>query len=132
MRKVSTIAIAVATLMASGLALAGSTTFSQVSILPGVSASGSMVGARNSADTVQFIQCTTYANYAPNTPPYEYGSCFAKNAAGAYIQCFIGNSQQLAVMRSVGPASYIYFKLAADGYTCGQVTVTNSSSRIQY
>jgi hypothetical protein len=112
----------------SGLAIAGSTSFSQVSFPSATQVKASLIGARSSADTVQLVMCNTYAYDSGNA----YGSCFAKNAAGATKQCFAANAEQLAVMQSVGPASYIAFTIAADGNTCQQVSVTNGSSYVSY
>jgi hypothetical protein len=112
----------------SGLAIAGNTSFSQVSFPSATQARGTLIGARNSADTVQLIMCNTYAYDSGNA----YGSCFAKNSAGATKQCFAANAEQIAVMQSVGPASYIAFTIASDGSTCDQVSVTNASSYVSY
>ena len=124
--KIGFVAVAALTLV-SGLAIAGYTSFGQVSITS-TGANGTMVGARNSSDTVQHIMCNTYA-YDTGS---EYGSCYARNSAGTTKQCFDANAGQLAVMRSVGPASYISFTIASDGSTCSQVSVTNGSARAQY
>ncbi len=112
----------------SGLAIAGNTNFSQVSFPSATQARGTVIGARNSADGVQLIMCNTYAYDSGNA----HGSCFAKNSAGTTKQCFAANAEQLAVMQSVGPASYIAFTIADDGTTCQQVSVTNASSYVSY
>jgi len=118
---------ALATLSAAGVAMAGGTSFGQVSFGTTVT-SGTLVGARNASDSTQFIQCNTYAYDSGN----EYGSCYAKNSTGSSRQCFAANAEQLAVMRSISSSAYIAFTIAADGSTCEQVSISNGSNRAQY
>lgn len=114
-----------ATLLAAGLAKAGSVstqavTFSTVGGLE--AASGSVRATRNTADTVQYIGCVRYA--------YDTGSntalCYAKNAAGTVRQCSTSNESMMRSAETANPMSSIYFVVNTDG-SCDRVIVTNTS-----
>lgn len=82
---------------------------------------GDLGAARNSADSVQLFSCytTTYVGA-------DYGSCYARDAAGATTSCYTTDPGLLAAIRSVQGDSYVYFAADASA-TCTTVQVTHSS-----
>ncbi len=92
-------------------------------------AGGTSLGARTASDKTQAISCHTWAMNGASTGA---GYCWARHSGGAYRQCFATSAEQLAVMRSVGPASYINFSVASNGYHCQSVQVSNGSAYMRY
>jgi hypothetical protein len=89
---------------------------------------GTVPGAYQSSDSTQLIGCNSYS-YASGSAS---GSCYAYNSSGSYKSCVTSLPEQLEVIRSVGPGSYIYFRVASDNYSCDQVSVTNGSHYTSY
>ena len=65
-------------------------------------ASGSLVSARYSADSRQYIQCVAVA--ATN-----YTVCSAMDSAGNYVGCYSGEPKFQEVVQAMTASSYIYF-----------------------
>lgn len=82
------------------------------------SATGTMSGARYSADNTQFISCTNQNN--------TIGNCIAKDVAGLSRSCVTNDPGLIAVISSLGPDSMLTFKWDAQG-VCTQVRVVNGS-----
>lgn len=114
--------IGAAGLLVAATAFAGSKSWYQVTFGSNY-AYGTVPGAYFASDTTQLIGCNSYA-YASGS---SSGSCYAYTSSGAFKQCITSNPAMLAVIQSVGPMSYVYFRLAADNYACEQVSVTNGS-----
>ena len=117
--------IGAAGFLVAGTAFAGYSYWDQVTITP-TSAKGTVPGAYFASDTNQEINCMTSAS------PQASGYCYAYDSTNAYKTCHTSNAAQIATMQSVGPFSYIFFSLAADNYTCGQVAVENGSRYASY
>ena len=86
-------------------------------------ATGSIGSARNSADSVQYIECQTSVNPGATSAGV---SCRAKNASGVSYSCYSFNPLIVAVAQSIGPASWIEFVGDASG-VCTLIAVNNSS-----
>lgn len=80
---------------------------------------GSVGKARNSADSTQYIFCYTLDN--------TFGYCGAKTAAGTFKACTTSNSDQIAVIRSIGVNSHVAFKTDGASTSCYSVQVVNGS-----
>lgn len=114
-----------ASLLATGVALAGSSSNQQVVV--GTTggllyAKGTFRPVRNSADSTQYIGCSIYA--------YDSGSrsiaCYATDAVGNYRNCSTSDPGMVQVAASLNPASYLYFVVNADG-SCNRVISVNAS-----
>lgn len=84
-------------------------------------ASGTVAGARRSADANQFIQCSSHSGY---------GWCEAVNAAGKQLTCYSLDAGVVASMESVTSNSAIYFSVNTDN-TCNYVVVENGSAFLE-
>lgn len=103
------------------LAFGGYTSQYPVYVSPNSYASGTIVGARRSADTKQYIQCSSHSGY---------GWCDASDAQGAKLSCYSLDPDLVASMESVTSASSIYFDVNSDG-TCRYVVVVNGSAYLE-
>jgi hypothetical protein len=119
MKRVSILCGLLAAIAVPAAAVAGFTANYQVSIT-NIGASGSVVGARKSNDSLQYIMCVDG----------EYAYCIARDSANIVQSCWSVDDHQRAVMRAVGPASSIYFEWAGDGH-CSRVFVYNGSQYLQ-
>ena len=111
------------TVLAAGLlsatALAGMKTGQPVVIMDASKfANGELGYVRNTADTVQYIGCTTKG---------DAGSCTARNSAGLTRSCSSTEARWVNTMRAVSGDTYLYFKWDADG-KCVMVIVDNNST----
>ena len=89
----------------------------------GFAVSGSMVGARYSADTKQNIGCTAFA-----LPTYTWTSCFATNAAGASLVCGSPDPRWAEAVQAMTDSSFIYFEMRnANGGDCSLIKISNDS-----
>lgn len=79
---------------------------------------GTLGSARNSADTVQYIGCST-----DNID----GNCTAKNSAGTVVTCFSTDPEIIDVMRACTTDSYLFVEHDGAG-TCTRVVVGSRSS----
>lgn len=59
---------------------------------------GSLIGAHNSADTVQYIGCQNR---------YDFSYCMGRDSTGRTVMCSTGDPGKMAVMASLTPASYL-------------------------
>lgn len=101
-------------LVLSGLALmpawAGHRLGSQVAVdLQAGVAHGSIGAARNSGDAVQYIGCRVTARVGAQPAVL----CFARDAAGTYLQCQSEERELIRAVQTIAPWSWIYFE--ADG-----------------
>ncbi|MEH6417784.1 hypothetical protein [Pseudomonas sp. CGJS7] len=106
----------VAALMVAGIACisvdapAGQKVPSEVSILNSAgsySVSGSLPGARNSADSKQRIGCQLATSAGSTTIS---GRCEAANAQGQYAQCGTTAPHLLEVIKAIDSGSLLYFR----------------------
>lgn len=81
-------------------------------------AGGVLADARASGDHTQYIGCGT---------SWTYGYCVAVDATGRSGSCTSRNPDDLAIMRSVGPESYVLFAWNNKDGTCSALQVVNSS-----
>jgi hypothetical protein len=115
------------TLLASGVTYAGMAGGQQVSIWTDGSglqnANGTLRNVRESADSLQYIGCSRYA--------YDSGSnlivCYARSSTGAYLSCQTSDPGMVRVAETLNPASYLYFVVNADGYSCDRVITVAAS-----
>jgi len=77
---------------------------------------GSLIGAHNSADNVQYIGCQNMA---------DFSYCWGRNASGKTMQCSTSNRGMMEAMASVNPASYL--KITMQAGSCVGVEVNTSS-----
>jgi len=117
--------LAVAVLLLTGSALAGSSSSTEVSVWTSggkVLAKGSLRVARYSSDTTQYIGCSRYA--------YDTGSnsitCYALEENGDYANCYTGDENMLRVAETLNRAAYLYFRVDTDG-SCDFVITTLAS-----
>jgi hypothetical protein len=115
------------TLLATGVTHAGLVGYNPVNIWTDgsglQSANGTLRDARNSSDSVQYIGCSRYA--------YDTGSnsivCYARTASGTYLSCQTANAGMVRVAETLNPASYLYFVVNSDGYSCNRVIAVAAS-----
>jgi len=81
-------------------------------------ASGSMVGARYSGDSQQYITCTSH------NPAV---TCSARDKTGRYLLCTKIDPQWVAAVRTITDSSHISFALAPGTQTCDSLTIKNGS-----
>jgi hypothetical protein len=72
---------------------------------------GALGSVRNSANTVEFIQCTAY-HYSLGAP---YAVCAARDAANVNLTCESGVASIVAGVDSLSGDSELYFAADADG-----------------
>lgn len=77
---------------------------------------GSMTGARNAPNNVEYIQC-------------RRGICWMRDASGKTRSCWVQGEDDLAKLDSIGPASYltVYWDDSFFGATCTDFSVYNGS-----
>ena len=96
-------------------------------------ASGSMVGARFSADASQFIGCRALVSYfVSGTGSAAQAVCFARDNAGGYLTCATGSierfgSKTIESLHGMTDSSYIYFEVLRPGGNCNRVVIYNGS-----
>jgi hypothetical protein len=86
------------------------------------SASGSLTGARYSADSTQYIGCDSHS---PSTASSVY--CSAQDSAGKSLYCFSTDPRFVDAVKAMTDSSHIYFAAASYGGACTELTVTNDS-----
>jgi hypothetical protein len=79
------------------------------------SATGDMVTARFSANTVEFIGCGTRSFDDGAGGAFRTGFCQAGDAAGVQFTCFTENPGLLDSMQATADFSFITFRWNADG-----------------
>lgn len=121
MNKLTAILIAASALVPA-IAISGQHSVQEVSIAPTpyvagrTRAQGTLMGARNSADVIQYIGCRAHQ---------EIGYCYARDAAGRTFMCSSSDPKMLTAMVAVGASSHLIID-AATG-TCKNLEVTNMS-----
>jgi cellulase/cellobiase CelA1 len=88
------------------------------------SGSGSLTGASDSPDDVQYITCTT-AKYSYDGTTQNYGFCVATDKDWNSASCYTEDTEQIAIIHSIGAQSEFGFS-AIDGM-CTQVWAANGS-----
>ena len=110
----------------SGSVLAGFKELEQVrisSVATRKTASGAVGSARNSADSVQYIECTVQS--------FSNGSgavfCAARDAAGNSFSCTASANPAMATaVAAIGTGTRLF--IGADNGACTQIDATNGSS----
>ncbi len=108
------------------VATAGLTSTHEVGIAPTpyvagrTRAQGSMMGARNSADSVQYIGCR--ANQ-------EIGYCYARDKAGKTFMCSSSAPAMLTAITAVNASSWLIIDADSIGI-CRNLEITNMSRYI--
>lgn len=92
-------------------------------------ARGSMVGARYSADSLQFIGCKIVI--ASGSPPHPDIECYASNSADERFFCRSFNPNHIQAVQAMTDSSYIYVEEARDKGGCGAVSITDSSGLLE-
>jgi hypothetical protein len=87
-------------------------------------ASGTMVGARYSADFNQFIGCKAQINNY-----YPWTSCSARDSAGRTLVCGSAENKFLEMVHGMTDSSSIYFQTDSTSSSgiCTDIVITNSS-----
>lgn len=86
-------------------------------------AQGSLGSARNSADTNQYIGCSTSNDYV---------YCSARNAAGLWVHCDTYSSGMAATAKSIDSSSHITFYWTGGSSTSGACSSLNVAHNSGY
>jgi hypothetical protein len=86
-------------------------------------AAGVLGNTRNSADSVQYIQCTVSGQAGSNT---QYVSCSAKNTAGVTLSCGSSDNNITTMARNISGDSVVLFTVDPAG-ACSLLYVVNGS-----
>jgi hypothetical protein len=101
-------------------ALAGYKVSEQVSIVTVSSSTvrvrGSLIGAHNSGDSLQYIGCQNR---------YDFSYCWARDKSGRTAMCSTSEAGRVAVMRSVNAASYLNITMVNGA--CTNIEISTSS-----
>lgn len=90
--------------------------------------SGSMMAARNSSDTKQFIRCMTQATVGTTI---NSGWCEARTATGTNaLRCYTNDVSLLATMRAINPTSHVAVDYQTYLGNCVKIEITNDSRNI--
>jgi hypothetical protein len=82
---------------------------------------GSLGKARNSADSVQYIGCSSVSHVG-----YVYATCWARDAAGTYGSCLTEDADLIQATRSLPSDGYLSINWDASS-NCTQIIVYNAS-----
>jgi hypothetical protein len=85
-------------------------------------ASGSIVGARYSGDSQQYIGCTVYNPFV---------TCFATDKTGKSLVCTSTDPRAAIAIRAITDFSYINFSRASGTGSCTNLSVTNASRHLR-
>lgn len=107
---------------------AGEKDLPEVEIGPtGTYANGSMVGARYSGDSKQYIGCTAYMSWAG-----PWTSCFARDKTGTkYFLCNSGDPKWHQVLQAMTDSSRFHITSDSAYGTCQYISVENKSSHLK-
>ena len=101
-------------------ALAGYKVSEQVSIVTVNSSTlrvrGSLIGAHNSADNLQYIGCQNR---------YDFSYCWARDSSGRTAMCSTSEAGRVAIMRSVNTASYLDVTMVNGSCTTMEISVSS-------
>ena len=104
---------------------AGTVSLPQVSVTP-YSASGSMVGARYSADNQQYIGCQFWNISGP------YVTCGARDSTGKTFFCYSTEPRHAAAVKAITDSSRISVgSTTSSPAICNQLTVDNYSDYLK-
>lgn len=116
---------------ASAAAYAGSGSVLEVRLTSGATyrtADGSLRGARESADSVQYISCGV--ERLSSSSSYLDVSCWARNAAGTTYICRSSRAAFADLALSINPASHVHFEYTPGSSDCTVLRVTQGSSAL--
>ena len=88
-------------------------------------AQGTMIGARYSSDSLQYIGCAVNAYGG-----FQNGSCSIRDRSGVYAYCYSSDASLIHNMRSIQPHSYIVFSWNESGQ-CQHVYVNTVSNNMR-
>lgn len=89
----------------------------------GTGVTGSLISARNSSDSTQYIECTSEASSVSNQ---AVAQCMARDAAGTSFSCSSTDPKIIAVVQSISESSLVTVESDGNG-KCLHVFVANSS-----
>jgi hypothetical protein len=89
------------------------------------SASGSMMGARYSGDSKQFIGCFHETAYGASV------TCSAQDKTGKFFLCTKNDPRWATVVKSITDSSVIYFEALSSGGSCNTLIIENFSSHLK-
>lgn len=81
---------------------------------------GSIGSARGSADSLQYIGCSTLA-----TAGIEYATCYARDISGTYGTCRTYDAKMIRAVATIGSDSTVEFHWS--GSSCTYIAVQNDS-----
>jgi hypothetical protein len=89
----------------------------------GIEVSGSMVGARYSPSSTQYIGC-------------EVGSdllvyCGARDGVGNYVSCISNDPRHVEEVQGMIDSSYIFFMVGVSNARCNRISIWNDSSKLK-
>lgn len=84
---------------------------------------GSMVDARYSADSTQYINCEFDTGWLI--------TCRARDKAGNTVLCYSQDPTHVAELQGMTDSSYIYFSMNPGSSLCNLIVVTNSSDMLK-
>jgi len=106
-----------------GTAWAGMKAASTVYInTSGMYANGMLGASRNTADSVQYIGCYSWA-YATGA---TYATCYARDASSVYASCTTTAAPLVQVVHGLNGDSHLWFSWDASG-NCSEIDVYNVS-----
>lgn len=91
-----------------------------------VNASGTLTGARYSADSQQFISCSVESYYGPNLLIL----CSARNLLGQYLSCSSTDQRLADAVKAMTDSSFISFTVGVYN-TCTDLEITNASHQLR-
>jgi hypothetical protein len=90
-----------------------------------VSAEGTMVGARYSADNEQNIGCIAHT-----LSSYSWTTCFATDSANQKLTCGSGDEKFLETLQAMTDSSRISFTVGREG-NCSHIDVYHGSDKLK-
>jgi hypothetical protein len=132
--KANLISVAKATILGTGLLLSSAAWAGfnntpevavQLSVGGGGSATGSMVGARFSADAIQYIGCNLQGGATQATVV-----CSARDKNNRALVCSTTNAWMREAAQGITDSSYFYFTVNSSG-ACTYLNVRDSSEHLQ-
>jgi len=82
---------------------------------------GSLGSARSSSDSVQYIGCRAWSGWSGS-----HAYCFARDASGRAVSCFLVTESQYRLFPSLNGDSELFFSVGPEG-ECSDFEVTNAS-----
>ena len=102
--------LALSLVIISSVVVSGVVTHTQVEVVPSSrTAYGSMVGARFSADTIQYIGCALVNSGSP------YAVCIVKDAANEQGYCTTNDPMHMQQVTGLNNEAYLYYQWDANG-----------------